>query len=245
MEIAEVSKVAHEAPQPTHINVHIHQDSVLAKLLLAGCSMLRLPDSASGTTTRGLGNSRVLVASWVVQIVLGVLSGVLGGFLYIYQFSHIRTTGAPIWTGVVAVLAGVAAFLYERRSGICWALLRILLALAALCTSVAAVVIGISYFSYYNFYFRDDICGTSSRSWSTWYTQAPTTLSPEETDRVHLCFAYVSMLKTLQISLHSMLLGVWILLLLASLAPAYVYLWKRFFTKEKTAEKKLVEASVI
>lgn len=37
----------------------------------------------------------------VVQIVLGVLSGVLGGFLYIYQFSDIRTTGAPIWTGVV------------------------------------------------------------------------------------------------------------------------------------------------
>uniref|UniRef100_A0A8C6R0D2 Transmembrane protein 176A n=1 Tax=Nannospalax galili TaxID=1026970 RepID=A0A8C6R0D2_NANGA len=38
----------------------------------------------------------------VVQIVLGVLSGVLGGLLYIYQFSHIRTTGAPIWTGVVS-----------------------------------------------------------------------------------------------------------------------------------------------
>lgn len=61
METADVGKVDPEAPQPTHIDVHIHQESALAKLLLAGCSLLRIPASAS-TQSQG---SRVLVASWV------------------------------------------------------------------------------------------------------------------------------------------------------------------------------------
>lgn len=62
METAAVGDVGPEAPQPTHIDVHIHQESVLAKLLLAGCSVLRVPASAS---IQSQGNSRVLVASWV------------------------------------------------------------------------------------------------------------------------------------------------------------------------------------
>lgn len=62
METAVVGKVDPEAPQPTHIDVHIHQESALAKLLLAGCSLLRIPASAS---TQSQGSSRVLVASWV------------------------------------------------------------------------------------------------------------------------------------------------------------------------------------
>lgn len=62
METVDVGEVGPEAPQPTHINVHIHQESALAKLLLAGCSALRGPASAS---TWSLDSSRLLVASWV------------------------------------------------------------------------------------------------------------------------------------------------------------------------------------
>lgn len=62
METAAVVEVDPEAPQPTHIDVHIHQESALAKLLLAGCSVLRVPASVS---TQSQGSSRVLVASWV------------------------------------------------------------------------------------------------------------------------------------------------------------------------------------
>lgn len=62
METEDVSEVAPEAPQPTHIDVHITQESVLAKLLLAGWSALQLPASAS---SRGLDSSRFLVTSWV------------------------------------------------------------------------------------------------------------------------------------------------------------------------------------
>lgn len=53
------NEVAPEGPQPTHINVHIHKESALAKILLTGCSLLRLPASATSAT------SRLLVASWV------------------------------------------------------------------------------------------------------------------------------------------------------------------------------------
>lgn len=45
----------------------------------------------------------------------------------------------------------------------------------------------------------------------------------------HLSFALCS--QTLIMSLQAMLLGIWVLLLLASLTPVCVYLWKRFFTK--------------
>jgi hypothetical protein len=44
-----------------------------------------------------------------------------------------------------------------------------------------------------------------------------------------LSFALCS--QTLLMSLQAMLLGIWVLLLLASLTPVCVYIWKRFFTK--------------
>ncbi|XP_005404849.1 PREDICTED: transmembrane protein 176A [Chinchilla lanigera] len=227
------SEVAPEAPQTTHINVHIHEESGLAKILLTGCSLLRLPATATDATSRILGSSRLLVASWVVQIMLGLLSGVLGGLLYLCNSYTLRDSGAAFWTGAVAVLAGAAGFVYDRRGGICWALLRTLLTLAAFCTAIAAIVIGADNFQQYGYnidtYY---ICQDRSRSWPT---MLPTTVSPE---RLHLCSSQVNMLKGLIISLQSMLLGVWVLLLLASLAPLCLYCWRRFSTKEKRNQPK-------
>ncbi|XP_035304690.1 transmembrane protein 176A isoform X2 [Cricetulus griseus] len=203
METAHVGEVALRAPQPTHIDVHIHQESALAQLLLAGCSALRLPESAS---TRSLGSSRLLVASW-------------------------------------AMMAGSVAFLHKKRGGTCWALLRTLLVLMNFCMSVAAIVLGACEFNVYRYYLRDDVC--VSYSSNHWPTKPPNTPGPEEADRIGLCIFYTSMLKTLLISLQAMLLGVWVLLLLASLTPVCVYFWKRCFTKMKTDEKKLLGANVI
>ncbi|KAM6168377.1 transmembrane protein 176A isoform 4-T4 [Erethizon dorsatum] len=210
------SEVAPEAPQPTHINVHIHKESVLAKILLAGCSLLRLPATATGATSPTLGSSRLLVASWVIQIVLGLLSGVLGGFLYICQCLTLCTSGAAIWTGAVALLAGAAAFVYDKRGGICWALLRTLLTLAAFCTAIAAITIGAGNFQEYRYSMNSMyICQDYS---SDWPTMPPGT--------------------NLFVSLQSMLLGIWVLLLLASLAPLCLYCWRRFSVKEKRDQAK-------
>ncbi|XP_031237707.1 transmembrane protein 176A [Mastomys coucha] len=240
METADVGKVDPKAPQPTHVDVHIHQESALAKLLLAGCSVLRVRASAS---TQSQGSSRVLVASWVVQIVMGVLSVILGGTLYICQYLAMYTAGAPFWTGIVAMLAGAAAFFHKKRGGTCWAMMRILLVLASFCMAVAAIVLGSREFKVYRYFLGDDVCQRDSSY--RWPTKPSTTPVPEEADRIALCIFYTSMLKTLIMSLQAMLLGVWVLLLLASLAPVCVYLWKRFFTKAETEEKKLLGAAVI
>ncbi|XP_045648290.1 transmembrane protein 176A [Ursus americanus] len=234
--------VAPGTPQPTRIDVHIHQESSLATLLIRGCSLLR--SLTPGSTSQTWGRRRLLVASWVLQIVLGVLSGVLGGFLYIFYYGGLRDSEAAIWTGAVAVLAGAVAFINEKRGGIYWALLRTLLSLAAFCTAVAAIVIGALNFHKYNDYISDYICHVSSRSWS-WATRPPSTRSPEEARRLDLCLSYLSMLKALFISVQVMLLGVWVLLLLASLIPLGLYCQRRSQSKKETDQKKLLEVTEI
>lgn len=55
----------------------------------------------------------LLLESWVfksslfqvVQIVLGILSVVLGGILYICHYLAMNTQGAPFWTGIVVSVA--------------------------------------------------------------------------------------------------------------------------------------------
>ncbi|XP_012517614.1 PREDICTED: transmembrane protein 176A [Propithecus coquereli] len=235
MGMTEGGELASEAPQPTHIDVHIHQESALVKHLLTGCSWLQPP------ARKTPGSSRLLVASWVVQIVLGVLSGVLGGFLYLCNYSILLGSGAAIWAGAVAVLAGAVAFIYEKQGGICWALLRTLLALAAFSTAIAAIVSGADSFLY-GYSDGDYICSCNSPS-ERWYTPPPSTQSPEEVRRLHLCTSYMNMLQALFIGLQAMLLGIWVLLLLASLAPVWLYCWRRLPCKEEKDQKKLLEVS--
>ncbi|XP_037371124.1 transmembrane protein 176A isoform X1 [Talpa occidentalis] len=177
------------APQPTHIDVHLHQESGV-KLLLSKCSLLS--PGAPGAPRRSPAG-RLLVASWVVQIVLGILSGVLGGLLYLGHYSSVRDSGAAIWTGAVAVLAGAVAFIYEKRGGICWALLRTLLALAAFTTAITAIAIGSANFRDYVYFYRGDFCYRDS--WRGWPTESPSTDSPAEEERMQLCRYYVAMGK--------------------------------------------------
>ncbi|KAB1275864.1 Transmembrane protein 176A, partial [Camelus dromedarius] len=191
METVDSGEVAPEAPQPTCIRVHIHQESALAKLLLSSCSLLQPLVPAPRPASRPLSSHRLLVASWAAQIMLGILSGVLGGFLYIFYNSAMRASGAAIWTGAVAVLAGAVAFIYEKRGGIYWALLRTLLALGAFSTAMAAIITGASGFHKYSFYFYDSICDTSP-SWGP--TRPPGSPNPD-VGRLRLCISYLDMLK--------------------------------------------------
>ncbi|KAB0395987.1 hypothetical protein E2I00_013395 [Balaenoptera physalus] len=184
-------EVAAGAPQPTCIKVHIHQESALAKLLLSGCSLLQPRVPPPHAASRALGRRRLLVASWAVQIMLGVLSGVLGGFLFIFYHTTLLGSGAPIWTGAVAVLAGAVAFIYEKRGGTYWALLRTLLALAAFSTATAAIIIGARSFHEYHHVFFHGICDVSP-SWGP--TRAPSSPSAD-VGRLQLCTSYVNILK--------------------------------------------------
>ncbi|XP_061054889.1 transmembrane protein 176A [Eubalaena glacialis] len=228
--MADGGEVAAGAPQPTCIKVHIHQESALAKLLLSGCSLLQPRVPSPHASSRALGRRRLLVASWAAQIVLGVLSGVLGGFLFIFYYTTLLGSGAPIWTGAVAVLAGAVAFIYEKRGGTYWALLRTLLALAAFSTATAAIIIGArSFHEYHHVFFFHGICDVSP-SWEP--TRAPSSPSAD-VGRLQLCTSYVNMLKALLLSINAMLLGVWALLLLASLVPLCLCCWRKYRSKEK------------
>eukprot|EP00069_Balaena_mysticetus_P020427 bmy_12894T0 len=243
--MADGGEVAAGAPQPTCIKVHIHQESALAKLLLSGCSLLQPRVPSPHASSRALGRRRLLVASWAAQIVLGVLSGVLGGFLFIFYYTTLLGSGAPIWTGAVvsgaggpwaegplseAVLAGAVAFIYEKRGGTYWALLRTLLALAAFSTATAAIIIGArSFHEYHHVFFFHGICDVSP-SWGP--TRAPSSPSAD-VGRLQLCTSYVNMLKALLLSINAMLLGVWALLLLASLVPLCLCCWRKYRSKEK------------
>uniref|UniRef100_A0A5G2QF00 Transmembrane protein 176A n=1 Tax=Sus scrofa TaxID=9823 RepID=A0A5G2QF00_PIG len=220
------------APQPNRIEVHVHQESGLAKLLLSGCSLLQPLVLQPRTASQTLGSSRLLVASWVVQIVLGVLSGVLGGFLYISRSTTLRESGAPIWTGAVAVLAGVVAFVYEKRGGIYWlhwgSPSQTALALTAFSTATAAIVIAAANFNQYHYSFYDNICDVSPPWGPTW---PPGTPNPD-VSRQQLCILYLDKLKAMFTGLQVILLGVWVLLLLASLVPLCLCCWRRYQQKE-------------
>ncbi|XP_007126713.2 transmembrane protein 176A isoform X2 [Physeter macrocephalus] len=226
--MADGGDVAPGAPQPTYIKVHFHQESALAKLLLSRSSLLQPHVPSAHTATRALGHRRLLVASWVVQVVLGMLSGVLGGFLFLFHSTTLLGSGAPIWTGAVAVLAGAVAFIYEKRGGTYWALLRTLLTQAALSTATAAIIIGARSLHEYRPFFFNRICDLSP-SWGP--TGAPSSPSAD-TRRLKLCTSYVNMLKALFISINAMLLGVWALLLLASLVPLCLCCWRKYRSKE-------------
>ncbi|XP_004458317.1 transmembrane protein 176A [Dasypus novemcinctus] len=228
-------EVAAAAPQPTHIDVHIHQESALAKLLLSGCSLLRARACPRGADPQT--GHLLLVASWVVQIVLGALTGVLGGLLYICGYSELLSSGAAIWTGVVAVLAGALAFIHEKHGGKCWGFLRILFSLAAFSTSVAAIHI---WANGYNtpFYRGSYVCGGSS---SEWVTQDPSTMKPEEFRRLNLCFSYVSMLQNLFFCLRVMLLSIWITQIVAFLAPLGLCCWRILLPKKEKDRKELLQ----
>ncbi|XP_049625384.1 transmembrane protein 176A [Suncus etruscus] len=221
-------------PQPTHIDVHIYQESALAKLLQIADAHLQAPKLV--TTSCG---ARLLVASWAMQITLGLLCGVLGGLLFLCPSSYLRDSGAAFWTGGVAVLAGAVAFIYEKRRGIFWAFLKTVLLLAVFSTAVTAIVIAANtFYSIYYFYDENDNCDISSpRTWPTYTSSAP---DPENIQRLALCFSYVRMLKAMAVGLHAILLALWILLIFTSLTPSCLFFWKKCLAKEKTDQKKLL-----
>ncbi|KAM8775544.1 transmembrane protein 176A-like [Rhynchonycteris naso] len=171
----------------------------------------------------------------------GLLSGVLGvhGFVILYYnngFSYLlHIWKAGIWTGVVAVLAGVTAFIYEKRGGIFWALLRTLLALAAFAATIAAIYFGAYYFQDLRYTFRDEFCGFPE----SWEPTLP--LSPPE--KAMLCLSYLHMLMPLLMGLQAMLLSIWVLLILVSLFPLFLYCWRRCQPKEERDQKALLEVS--
>ncbi len=221
--------------QPTQINIHIHQESTLAKLLETGYSFLKprtYPQS-----------KRVLqaqLALGVSLIFLGVTSCSLGLLLYFGPWIPLWATGCAFWTGAVAIVAGAVAIIYEKRQNNCWGGLAALLALSSISTAIAAIVLCSYSFmdSSVMFYDMRRICDqipseTFTYSWRYY------------TDRAGDCQRNLNIFMQLFQGVQAMLLAVCAVMLLVSLASLSVGLrhlccQKSEFQVEDEIEKKLL-----
>ncbi|XP_074123607.1 transmembrane protein 176A-like isoform X1 [Sminthopsis crassicaudata] len=200
--------------QPLHINIHIHQESVLPEFLKTGKTLLQIFVNSAGTLESSMKKSRLQLAIWTAQIILGVMSGALGILFYMGPFFELWYSGAAFWTGAVAIATGVVAIIQEKRKGTWWVFLKILFILATICTSIAAIVIYVADMGY-SFYYIYNLCD-KSREWSS---RSFITPDPQEAWRITQCKSYMNMFQSLLKGIKIMTLLVWITLLVVTLAP--------------------------
>lgn len=133
--------VASTLPQPSHINIHIHQESALAQLLKAGASLKELfshpRDTAPSKARMGYGQ----LTLGVTQILLGAVGCALGVLLYFGPWTELRASGCAFWAGSVAIVAGAGAIVHEKHRGKLSGCASGLLTLAGVATAVAALVL--------------------------------------------------------------------------------------------------------
>uniref|UniRef100_A0A8D0YVX1 Transmembrane protein 176B n=2 Tax=Sus scrofa TaxID=9823 RepID=A0A8D0YVX1_PIG len=199
-----------EVAQPTHIDIHIHQESALALLLKAGGSLVerlshRPPKASTSYGQLTLG---------VTQVLLGATSCAVGALLYLGYGTDLRASGCAFWAGFAAIVAGAGAIVHEKHQGKLSGFVSGLLTLAGAATAVAAVVL------YVNSLTRepDRLFNIGSMCDSL----VPTTESPHgdsysswEEDR---CRAHMKMVVDLFLGIRVLLLAVSVLQSLVALA---------------------------
>ncbi|XP_068939766.1 transmembrane protein 176A-like [Petaurus breviceps papuanus] len=223
--------------QPFHINIHIHQETALPEFLKAGKSLLKFFYKPAGTLGLSARESRLQLATWTAQIILGAMSGALGIFFCMGPFFRLKYSGAAFWTGAVAISAGVVAIIQEKRRSAWWSFLTTLLFLATISTSIAAIVICADELQgpFYDFY-------TPCSEESVWPTMAYTTPDPQEVWRKSQCIDYMNMLQSLSRGIIIIALLVWITLLGVTLAPVgFTFVYSCFCRQSKVPPGEDVE----
>nr|XP_023403810.1 transmembrane protein 176B [Loxodonta africana] len=109
--------VASTLCQPTHINIHIHQESALAQLLKAMGSLVSCVSHPWGTAPPKARMSHGQLALGVTQILLGAVSCALGVFLCFGPWTELRGSGCAFWAGAVAIVAGAGTTVHEKYQG--------------------------------------------------------------------------------------------------------------------------------
>ncbi|XP_043320090.1 transmembrane protein 176B isoform X1 [Cervus elaphus] len=199
--------------QPTHIDIHIHQESALAQLLKAGSSLVERLSHRPAKARIGYGQ----LALGVTQLLLGAISCALGGLLYLGPWIQLRASGCALWAGSVAIAAGVGAIVHEKRGGKLSGCVSGLLTLAGIATAVAAVVFCVNSFIWQGDGFDDisSVCDSLVPVTPTsWYQRRSSYSSWEEEN----CRRYMQMLMDLFLGIRALLLAICILQVIVSLA---------------------------
>ncbi|XP_070320780.1 transmembrane protein 176B isoform X3 [Odocoileus virginianus] len=180
--------------QPTHIDIHIHQESALAQLLKAGSSLVERLSHRPAKARIGYGQ----LALGVTQLLLGAISCALGGLLYLGPWIQLRASGCALWAGSVGCISG-------------------LLTLAGIATAMAAVVFCVNSFIWQGDGFDDisSVCDSLVPVTPTsWYQRRSSYSSWEEEN----CRRYMQMLMDLFLGIRALLLAICILQVIVSLA---------------------------
>lgn len=221
-------EVASGLPQPTHVSVHIHQESVLAQLLKAGGA---LKEFLALRPDRSLSKGRVRsgqLTLGVTQVVLGALSCILGGLLCAGPWTQLQATGCPFWAGSVALIAGAGILVHERRGCKCSGWAAGLLTLAALATALAAAALCTLTFMAPDYVYIDFACDLGS-----W--------------REERCRNYLKMVTNMYRGLRALLLAVFLLQGIVSFASLGLSVRRACdrspLPLEEESEKKLLGAS--
>ncbi|XP_025849592.2 transmembrane protein 176B isoform X1 [Vulpes vulpes] len=213
--------VASTLSQPTHINIHIHQESALAQLLKAGASLKEsfshLQDAGPSKTKMSYGQ----LALGMTQILLGAVSCALGVLLYLGPWMELRASGCAFWAGSVAVVAGAGVIVHEKHGGKLSGCTSGLLTLAGIAMAVAASVLCVNSLTWQTdgFVYIDSACVYPESNVTTTTTEYTETWqrsgrSQWNEDR---CRIYMQMLMNLLLGIRALLLAICVLQVIVSL----------------------------
>ncbi|KAF0882000.1 transmembrane protein 176B [Crocuta crocuta] len=215
--------VASTLSQPTHINIHIYQESALGQLLKAGASLKELFSHPRDTGLTGLSKARMSygqLALGVTQILLGALSCALGVLLCLGPQTELCTSGCAFWAGTVAIAAGAGAIVYEKHRGKLSGYVSGLLLLAGVTTATAAVALCVNSLTWQSdgFYDIDSACDYPEPAVTTTGYQKSWPRSQESHWRKDRCRTYMHILMNLFLGIRALLLAVCVLQAIISLA---------------------------
>ncbi|XP_029777332.1 transmembrane protein 176B [Suricata suricatta] len=204
--------------QPTHINIHIYQESALAELFKAGASLKELFSHPRDTASSEASMSYGQLALGVTQILLGAVSCALGVLLCLGPPTELCTSGCAFWAGTVAIAAGAGTIVYEKHRGKLSGCVSGLLTLAGVATAVAAAVLCVNSLTWQSdgFYDMDFVCDHPEPA-ATGY-QKTWRRSRESNWREDRCRNRMEILMNLFLGTRALLLAVCVLEVIVSLA---------------------------
>ncbi|XP_038176849.1 transmembrane protein 176B isoform X3 [Arvicola amphibius] len=157
----------------------------------------------------------------VTQILLGLVSCVLGVCIYFGPETELHTFGYAFWSGSVAVVAGTGTIVNEKRRGKLTGHISRLLILACTATAVAATVLGVNSLTWqtsgayrYKISSTCDSLQTSGESGDGLVVR----FTDDTNWRTERCREYLRMMMNLFLALCIMLTVVCILKIVVSLA---------------------------
>ncbi|CAH7158964.1 transmembrane protein 176B [Phodopus roborovskii] len=207
-------EMASVLPQSTHVNIHIHQKSAWEQLLKAMVSLkfLSCPQD-TGPSKANIHHGQLALG--VTQVLLGLVSYVLGVCVYLGPWTELCSSGCAFWSGSVAIVAGAATIVHEKRQGKLSGHISLLLILACIATAVVATVLGVSSLIWQTSdFYHVKISSTCDSLQSGVGSEYGISDSPWKTER---CREYLNMMMNLFLAICIMLTVVCILKIVVSL----------------------------